>query len=141
MSDILEIEEKIIEAINGLGTFKVVKSIVIGKIPPTPNHPAAFIYFETDDLAEDRARPVYKTTFGVIVENKNLRSEQDAAQDTYGLLDACRDALQGQTLGFTDITPFVCTSRKLLAYEEGIIAYVLKFTTKNYLPAPPGWRR
>lgn len=141
MSTILEIEEKIIETINDLGTFKVVKSIVRGEIPPTPNHPAAFVYFETDDLADDQVRPVYKTTYGVIIENKNLRSEQDAAQDTYGLLDTCRDALQGNTLGFTDITPFICTTRKFLFYKEGIIAYVLKFTTNNYLPAPPGWRR
>lgn len=141
MSTILEIEKKIIETISGPGTFKVVESVVSDELPPTLNYPAAFMYFESEDIADDQVRPVYKITYGVIVVNKNLRSEQDAAQDTYGLLDTCRDALQGKTLGFTDITPFVCTSRELLAYNDGIISYLLKFTTKNYLPAPPGWRR
>lgn len=138
MPTIREIEDKIIIAIQGTGDFGLVASLaLVAKPIKTTEISSAFVYFEKDILQGEKTRPVYKNYFVVVAEYYLGKSEID----TYFAIDSLRDSLQGKTLGLTDITPFICDSRTITGFEEGIIQYSLVFTTNTYLPIPTGWRR
>lgn len=130
------IENALIAAINALNIFKIVESIGRKDRPQTLNYPAAFVFFGGDKDTGTKPRPVYNTEFYVIVINKNLASSAHAAKDTYELLDAVRDAVQGKTFSISNIEPFVCVSRELTAYDNGVIEYTLRISTRLYLPVP-----
>lgn len=133
-----EIEDKIVETLNGTGDFNFVISIPKGEKPlKTIVHPAAFVYFESDVLQANKTRPVYTNYFAVIIEHFIGKN----GIDTYYLIDKARDVLQGNKFGFSDITPMLCEKRNLVVFEEGIIEYLLIFSVDTYLPVPLGWRR
>lgn len=135
---IREIEDKMVEALNSTGSFNFVISIPKGEKPmKTFEHPAAFVYFESDALQGNKTRPVYKTYFAVIIEHFIGKE----GIDTYYLIDKARDVLQGNKFGFSDITAMICEKRNLVVFEEGIIEYLLIFSVDTYLPIPLGWRR
>jgi len=67
---------------------------------------------------------------------KNLSSEKTAANSIYSLIDTVRDAIEGSQLKNNDIEPFVCMSRELVDYADGVISYVVKFRTRHYLDVP-----
>lgn len=131
MSTILDIDKKLVVTITGLNAFKTVDTIGRKAMPAVLNYPAAFVYFAGDHLVKqgNKLRNIYDTAYDIIVTNKNLRSEQDAAYDTYNLLDLVRDAIQGKKLDLTNVMPFECVSRELFGYEDGVISYVVRFTT------------
>lgn len=134
------IENGLIAAIRGLNAFRTVESIGRKDRPQTLNYPAAFVFFAGDKDTGTRPRPVYDTEFYLLIINKNLTSSAHAAKDTYELLDAVRDAVQGKTLGISNIEPFVCVSRELTAYDNSVsvIEYTLRVSTRLYLPVPAG---
>lgn len=136
MSSIAEIEDKLIETVEALGIFKGVWSVGRKELPALIAHPAAYVYFVSETDTGTKPRPVTGLVFEVVVAVKNLRSEKEAARDAYSIIDAARDALNGKTLGFTDIEPFVCVSREIVGYEAGVIEYALRFRARQYLPVP-----
>jgi hypothetical protein len=132
--NISEIEDKLIETIESLGLFRIVDSLGRRAIPVSLNYPSAFVYFAKDEDTGTKPRPVFTLTYEVQVSNKNLKSEKEAAKDTYALLDAIRDAINKKTLGISDIEPFTCTAREITDYADGVIIYTLQFQTRQYLP-------
>lgn len=136
MASIAEIEDKLIETVEALGIFKGVWSIGRRELPASIAHPAAFVYFVSESNTGSRPRPVVDLSFDVVVAVKNLRSEKEAARDAYSIMDSVRDALNGKTLGFTDVEPFTCASREIVGYEAGVIEYALRFRARQYLPVP-----
>ncbi len=133
---ITDIENGLIGAIKGLNIFQVVASIGRKDRPQSLNYPAAFVFFAGDKDTGARPRPIYNTEFDVILLNKNLESSARAAKDIYELLDVVRDVVQGKTLGISNIEPFVCVSRELTNYENGVTEYTLRISTRLYLPVP-----
>lgn len=97
-------------------------------------YPAAFVYFAGDKSDMAIPRPIVSIAYDVVIIAKNLKSELAAARDAYALIDAVRDAVNGKQLGITDIEPFVNTTREVAEYEDGTIAYILRFETRHYLP-------
>jgi len=136
MSTIKDIEDSIITTIRALDMFKVVDSLGRKKPPVTLNYPACFVYFAGDTNTGSKPRPVYTTDFVCLISGKNLTSEASAAGNAYTLIDTVRDAIEGKKLGIADIEPFICASRELVDYADGIVTYVVKFRTRHYLDVP-----
>jgi len=136
MSTIKDIEDSIITTIRALDMFKVVDSLGRKKPPVTLNYPACFVYFAGDTNTSSKPRPVYWTDFECLVSTKNLSSEAVAANDVYTLIDRVRDEIEGSQLGIDDIEPFICMSREIVNYDDGVISYVVKFRTRHYLDVP-----
>ena len=141
MATIADIEDDIITAIKALELdgntpFRVVESVGRKKPPVTLNYPACFVYFAGDINTGGKPRPIYQTVFECLISVKNLAAEKAAADSVYTLIDAVRDAIEGKDLGNADIEPFMCMSRELSDYEDGVISYVVKFQTRHYLPVP-----
>ncbi len=133
---ISQIEDRLIDVVKGLNIFKLVDSLGRKSKPVALNYPSAFVYFLSDRNTESQPRPVYELIYEVVVVNKNVSTEAKAAKDTYSYIDSVRDAINGKTLGISDIEPFTCVSRDMTAYEEGVIMYTLRFKTRHYLPVP-----
>lgn len=138
MSTIAEIEDRLIETIEGLGAFRDVRSLGRRELPAAAVYPAAYVYFVSDRDTGTRPRPVRALAYDVVVVSKNLRSEKEAARDAYALIDAVRDAVNGKTLGLSGIEEFACESREIADYESGAITYSLRFTARQYLDVPVG---
>lgn len=136
MSGIAEIEDKLIEAVEAAALFKTVSSAGRREIQPPKTFPAAYVYFVSERDTGAMPRPVVELTYDVVVAAKNLSSEEMAAKDVYALMSSVRDALNGKTLGFTDLEPLTCAAMELAGYEAGVIEYVLRFRTRRYLPVP-----
>lgn len=136
MSTISEIEDILITTVKNLSLFKIVDSLGRKAEPVTLNYPAAFVYFAGNKNTESQPRPIFWTDYDVLVIAKNLQSEDKAAKDAYTLIDAVRDAINGKALGITDIEKFICMSRELAGYDNGEIAYRLRFQARHYLAVP-----
>lgn len=142
MATIADIEDDIIATIAALKDedenkiFRLVESLGRKKPPVTLNYPACFVYFAGDTNTGSKPRPVYWTEYECLVSVKNLSSEKTAANSIYSLIDAVRDAIEGSQLKNNDIEPFVCMSRELVDYADGVISYVVKFRTRHYLDVP-----
>lgn len=136
MSSIADIEDAILDIVRSLQCFQIVDSLGRKSIPQSLNYPACYAYFESDENTLNRPRPVYKMKFVVLVINKNLYSESQSALDTYGLIEAVEQAINGKQLNVADIEPFTCTKREFVDYENGIITYALTFETRHYLDVP-----
>lgn len=138
MPTIREVENAIVVAIQSTGDFGSVVSLTLAAKPMKSTEVAsAYVYLKNDLLQGEGTRPVYKTYFIVVAEYNVGKTEMD----TYFLIDSLRDCLQGKTLGLKDLTPFICDSRTLTAFEGGVIQYTLVFTSNLYYPIPQGWRR
>lgn len=138
MSDISQIEDALLQAVIDTGQFApgAVKSIGRADRPDSLIFPSAYAYFLQATGTQSKPRPVFSGLFDVQVVNKNLKSEADAAKDTYSLITVVRDAIQGKTLGL-DIDPFRCTDIRMMGYEvTGVITYVVQFATTWALPVP-----
>lgn len=132
-----EIEDVLIEAVTGLALFAVVDSIGRDKEPPADaifDYPYASVFFLEDEEVSNAGRPIDKLTFGVLVSVKNLAGEKEAAADAYALVDGVRGALRGKSLGVAGIEPLSCPSRQLVGYQDGVMTYLLLFTTRQYQP-------
>lgn len=136
MSTIKSIEDKIMETIQSLNIFRLVDSAGRKEIPTALSYPSAFVYFSGDRNTLTRPRTVMELSYEIAVINKNLRSEKTVAQDTYDLIDSVLDAINGKSLGISDIEPFTLFSRELTGYEDGVISYILRFQTRHYLEVP-----
>ncbi|HOF58880.1 MAG: hypothetical protein QM235_00615 [Pseudomonadota bacterium] len=142
MATIADIEDDIIATIAALKDedenkiFRLVESLGRKKPPVTLNYPACFVYFAGDTNTGSKPRPVYWTEYECLVSVKNLSSEKTAANSIYSLIDTVRDAIEGSQLKNNDIEPFVCMSRELVDYADGVISYVVKFRTRHYLDVP-----
>ena len=136
MSTIATIEDKLIETLEGLALFRKVSSLGRKAAPVAMAYPSAYAYFVSDRDTGTRPRPVMDLTYEILVVSKNLSGEAQAAADVYSLLDAARDAINGKFLDFTDIEPFTCVSREIAGYEDGVISYILRFQTRQFLPVP-----
>jgi len=142
MATIVDIEDDIIATIAALKDedenkiFRLVESLGRKKPPVTLNYPACFVYFAGDTNTGSKPRPVYWTEYECLVSVKNLSSEKTAANSIYSLIDTVRDAIEGSQLKNNDIEPFVCMSRELVDYADGVISYVVKFRTRHYLDVP-----
>ncbi|HOE18765.1 MAG TPA: hypothetical protein PK344_15265 [Syntrophorhabdaceae bacterium] len=143
MATIADIEDDIITAIAALKDddddnklFRIVESLGRKRPPVAINYPACFVYFAGDTNTGSRPRPIYQTDYECLVSVKNLSSEKDAADGVYALIDAVRDAIEGKQLDNDDIEPFMCVSRELSDYADGVISYVIKFRTRHYLAVP-----
>jgi len=142
MASIADIEDDIIATIAALKDedenkiFRLVESLGRKKPPVTLNYPACFVYFAGDTNTGSKPRPVYWTEYECLVSVKNLSSEKTAANSIYSLIDTVRDAIEGSQLKNNDIEPFVCMSRELVDYADGVISYVVKFRTRHYLDVP-----
>ena len=142
MATIADIEDDIIATIAALKDedenkiFRLVESLGRKKPPVTLNYPACFVYFAGDTNTGSKPRPVYWTEYECLVSVKNLSSEKTAANSIYSLIDTVRDAREGSQLKNNYIEPFVCMSRELVDYADGVISYVVKFRTRHYLDVP-----
>ena len=142
MATIADIEDDIIATIAALKDedenkiFRLVESLGRKKPPVTLNYPACFVYFAGDTNTGSKPRPVYWTEYECLVSVKNLSSEKTAANSIYSLIDTVRDAIEGSQLKNNYIEPFVCMSRELVDYADGVISYVVKFRTRHYLDVP-----
>jgi hypothetical protein len=130
---ITEKEDKLIDVITALGLFAVVDSAGRESVDDmgTLVYPACSIMFLGDDNTGVASRPIDDEEYIAFVSTKNLQGEQEAAQDAYALIDATRDAIHGKLLEMTGCEPWKCTSRKLSGYQDGIITYTLKFTSRQ----------
>jgi len=135
-STIADIEDALLEAIEDLDEFKIVDSLGRKSMPAVLNYPACYVYFEADENTGNRPRPVYRMRFVALVINKNLQSEKQSARDTYGLVEAVEQAINGKQLSIEDIEPITCTKREFQNFENGIITYALTFETRHYLDVP-----
>lgn len=135
-------EDALIGAVKGLkttddqGVFKLVESIGRHDTPAPTAFPAAYVYFLFDRRTQAAPRPVFDRTFEILILNKNLKGEKQAAQDTYALLEAVRDAIIGKDFSLLGMGRFECTGIQIVDYEGGIIAYSLGLVAKAYLPVP-----
>lgn len=134
MSTVAAIEDKLIQTVTGLGLFRSVASAGRKALPAALSHPSAYVFFVSETDTGVRSRPVVDLEFEVAVVVRNSSSEEKAAKNAYELIDGVRDAINGKTLGITDIEPFACVSRSLAEYESGVITYTLRFRTRQYLP-------
>ncbi len=136
--NISEIEDVLISTIEGLNLFKYVGSLGRKGQPSALNYPCAFAYFAGCENTRSKPRPVYIMNYEILIVCKNLslNTEKDAARDAYVLLEAVEQAINGKRLGITDIEPWTCVSIELGDYESGVITYVMKFQTRNYLDMP-----
>ncbi len=139
MSSISEIEDKLIDAVKDLDSFRIVDSLGRNGKPPVINYPSAFVFFADERATDVQSRPIRWLTYVVLVFVKNMASEAKAAKDAYTLIDAVDGAINGKRFGLTDIEAFRCSRRKVEDYDAGTIVYSLSFTTRHYLPVPvPG---
>lgn len=142
MASIADIEDDIITTIAALededdnNLFRLVESLGRKKPPVTLNYPACFVYFAGDTNTGSKPRPVYWTEYECLISVKNIASEKTAADSIYALIDVVRDAIEGSQLDNDDIEPFMCMSRELVDYADGVISYVVKFRTRHYLDVP-----
>ncbi|MCK5235700.1 MAG: hypothetical protein KAR06_01845 [Deltaproteobacteria bacterium] len=136
MSSLATIEEKVLGAVNGLGKFKKVSSAGRKEISKAKSYPASSVFFVRALPVGKKPRPSEELLFNVVVINKNVKSEKDAARDTYTLLEDVRDVILGKRFSLTDIEGFDLKGIKLVGYISGVITYVLEFTTVRYLPVP-----
>lgn len=134
MSTIADIEDTLIGVMRDLNLFRMVDSLGRKGMPVTRNYPAAFVYFVRERSDTSVPRPVMEKTFEVLIQQKNLQSESQAASDAYSILESVRDAVNGKQLGHTDIGTFTCVSTELTDYADGVISYVLQFVIHHYLP-------
>lgn len=136
--NISEIEDVLISTIEELNLFKYVGSLGRKGQPPALNYPCAFVYFAGDENTNSKPRPVYLLNYEILIMCKNLslNPEKGAAKDAYILLEAVEQAINGKSLGITDIEPWTCISREIYDYENGVISYVMKFQTRHYLSVP-----
>ncbi|HNV71766.1 MAG TPA: hypothetical protein PKO06_18820, partial [Candidatus Ozemobacteraceae bacterium] len=109
-STISQIEDELLEQLGTLDLFRIIDSIGRRDTPPPLNFPAAYVYFLFDRQMQSSPRPVYERRFDLVIAAKNLKSEKEAAQDAYALVEAARDALIGKDLGLTGVGPFECLS-------------------------------
>src|SRR4051794_27195318 len=110
---ITELENRMIEAVSGLGLFAQVSSAGRAAAPMTYGYPACFVFFAGDDDTGSNPRPVDLVEFKAVVQAQNLAGEAVASQDIYSLIDTVRGIFRGKTLTIQEITPFKCASRKL----------------------------
>lgn len=136
MSSTAAIEDAIIQALEGLALFRVVESAGRDEIPSPRTFPSAYACFMGDSDSSEDPRPSPDMEFSVYVFDKNVRSEEKAAKDIYGLIDSVRDAFNGKRLGLTDIEPFWVRRRRIVKYEAGVIVYEILVRTRHYLPVP-----
>lgn len=131
MPDIAATEQKLIDTLKAMGLFREVSSAGRdGDFKPL-NYPAAAAVFLRDRDTGSRPRAIWEETYAVLIRDRNLADEKQAARGVYGLLDQVRDAIHGLTLGLTDIEPFACTDRRMIEYKKGLIDYQLTFTCRR----------
>lgn len=135
MSTIAELEDTLIGVIQDLDLFHRVDSLGRKGLPAALSYPAAFVYFVRERSDTAVPRPVVEKVFEVLVQQKNLQAESQAAAGVYGLVESVRDAVNGKRLGHTDIGPFTCSAIDMTDYADGVISYALQFTVQQYLPA------
>jgi len=142
IATITDNEDALIGAVEALKTvddkklFAIVESVGRRDAPAPLAFPAAYVYFLFDRRSQAAPRPVYDRNFEILILNKNLRGEKQAAQDTYALLEAVRDSIIGKDFSLTGMGRFECTGIQIVDYEGGVIAYTLGLTAKAYLPVP-----
>ena len=132
--DIRTIEDKIIDAMEGLRIFSTVQSAGRKVIPPVYAYPACFVFFDGDKDTGSIPRPIDDVSFSVVIQIQNMAVEHQAARDAYAINDLVRSALRVKTLGLANIEPFVCASRQCSGYDdsEGVIEYTHTYTTRLY---------
>lgn len=136
MGDITTTEQLLLEAVKDTGAFRDVLSAGRhGDFKPK-RYPAASAVFIGDRDIGARPRSIWEETYAVLVRDKNLADEAKAAAGVYGLLDLVRDTIHGKTLGMLDIEPFVCSDRRMLDYEGGLIDYQLTFKCRRIGTVP-----
>lgn len=135
------IEDVLIKAIEELDLFDTVDSAGrsgdLEDISDFKNYPAASTLFVAFEDTGNKSRPVLDVKFAVIVQNRNVAGEREAASDTYQLLIAVRDLIHGKRFNIDNIDVFACESAKLTDYKNGVITYTLIFGTRLYLTPVP----
>lgn len=126
-----DIENRIIQTLEGSGLFRKVISAGRKAIPPVLSYPAALVWFLDASNAGIGSRLVMVERYQVIIVSKNLASEMDAARSSYDLLVAVRDAIHGRDFGSDDLAQMALEHIALASYEDGEIAYALTFAVTH----------
>ncbi|HBE45740.1 MAG TPA: hypothetical protein DDW17_09965 [Deltaproteobacteria bacterium] len=141
--NIADIEDILISTIEGLNEDGVNLFTYVGSLgrkgQPSPlTYPCALVYFVGDDNTRSKPRPVYTLNFEIVImcRNLSLKPEEQAARDSYVLLEAVEQAINGKRLGIDDIEPWTCMSRDFVDYDNGLITYSIKIQTRHYLNVP-----
>lgn len=129
-------EDKLIAKISELGIFKSVLSAGRKTLPESNIFPVCYVYLARQRRQSSRPRPVFETDFNIIIGNKNLTSEKNVAYDTYELIRQVYECIEGQTFGFTNITPFEVVEISVQDYQYNVIFYELVVRTNIYMQVP-----
>lgn len=130
------LEDDLKSALAATELFRTVRSGGREPEPAALNFPAAIVFFLGDRDLGTEPRPTLGLNFGVTVYNRNVASVGDASRDTYDLLDAVRDAINGKTFGRLQMDAWRCVSREFVDYADGVIAYLITFSTTHWLDVP-----
>lgn len=135
-----DVEDLLMEKVTDMGLFKLVQSAgrddIVDDVAKVLKTPAALVCFTGDENTGVQSRLVTDETYLVAVVNKNIRSEKDAARSVYDLIDAVRDGIHGKQWGREELEGFRFRGRELIYYENGKIAYAVRFSVKHTLHIP-----
>lgn len=123
-----DVEDHIIEAVEGLGLFRQVISAGRKAIPAVLSYPSALVCFVSDANAGIGSRLVMIERYQVVVVHKNLASEKDVARSVYDLIVSVRDGLHGKDWGHDELDQMNFEKTELISYEAGEIAYAMTFS-------------
>lgn len=135
MSDIATVENAIISTLDGLSIFANVVSVANETLNVAYKYPRAYVFFISDSLDSDAHRPDYQAEFGVSMVVKNLQTEALGKTAAYTIIDAAKTALHGKTLSVSSIQPLKVISRTLTDFDNGILTYLMRVTTRIRLGA------
>ena len=125
---IADVEDHIIDTVEGLGLFRQVISAGRKTIPAVLSYPSALVCFVSDANAGIGSRLVMIERYQVVVVHKNLASEKDVARSVYDLIVSVRDGLHGKDWGHDELDQMNFEKTELISYEAGEIAYAMTFS-------------
>ncbi len=131
--DIDKVRTSVLKAVERLDLFHLVEPAGPGVIPPVTAFPAASVRFGKAKSDKPSGRRSYNHVVEVLVQNKNVKSYAAVVVDTNPLINAVIAAIQDRQLGLDDIEPFGEADIEEVYYRDGEIAYLLSFTTRQYL--------
>lgn len=122
-------ENTLLSSITNLGIFRIVESAGRFDKPDVLVFPAAFVYWFEDAPVQKTPRPIMERKFHVLVYNRNLRDEKQAANDVYDQVEAVYDDLLGKEID-QGLESLNCTGIRLVSYKAGVISYLLEFSAQ-----------
>lgn len=130
--NVKENEDALIESIKALDIFRIVESAGRFDKPDVLVYPASFVYWFEDVPVQQNPRPINMRKFHVLVYNRNMRDEKQAANDVYDQVEAVYDELLGKEID-QGLECLNCTGIRLVSYKAGVISYLLEFSAQIYI--------